>query len=116
MYALFPFICVSSSGMVFDNRRRGFIKGVIGGGALNIWNQSAGDFKSDNETDFAVYTDFRIGGGFRGDKFMLYFWMPLNWFAMENVLGDKVIIWSGNAGVGASYYFKSVSPSLYVNG
>ena len=53
--AVILFICVSSFGMAFDNHRRGFIIGGIGGVALNIWNQSIDDVKSDNETDFVTY-------------------------------------------------------------
>jgi hypothetical protein len=102
--------------MAFDNQRRGFIIGGLGGVSLNIWNQSINDNKSDNETDFALHTDFRIGGGFKGDKFMLYYWNTVNWFSFENILGDKVTVLSGVNGLGASYYFKPTSPSLYLNG
>ena len=116
--ALLFFLCVSSFGMAFDNHRRGFIIGGIGGVALNIWNQEINDVKvmEDNETDFALHTDFRIGGGFKGDQFLLYYWNVVNWFGMENVLGEKVTIISGVTGAGASYYFKPTSPSLYING
>ena len=104
------FLCVSSFAMAFDNHRRGFVIGGLGGIALNIWNQSVNGNKSGNETDLALHTDFRIGGGFKGDKFMLYYWNAVNWFGMENVLGEKVIITSGVTGIGASYYLKPSSP------
>ena len=45
-----------------------------------------------------LHTDFRIGGGFKGDKFMLYYWYVVNWFGMENVLGEKITIISGVTG------------------
>jgi hypothetical protein len=102
--------------MAFDRQRRGFILGGLGGVALNIWNQSIDDVKGDNETDFAVHTDFRIGGGFKGDKVMLYYWNVVNWFGMENVFGDNIIIANGVSGIGTSYYFKPTAPSLYING
>ena len=110
------FMGATSLGMAFDNQRRGFIIGGLGGVAFNFWNQSIDSTKSDTETDFAVHTDFRIGGGFKGEKLMLYYWNIVNWFGMDNVLGEKVIITSGITGLGLSYYFKPTSPSLYMNG
>ncbi len=113
---LILFLCVLNFGMAFDNQRRGFIIGGLGGVSLNIWNQTVNGYESDNETDFALHTDFRIGGGFKGEKLMLYYWNIVNWFGMENVYGEKVLITSGITGAGVSYYFKPASPSVYVNG
>ena len=113
---LLLFLCVSSFGLAFDNQRKGFIIGGLGGVAYNIWNQSINEVKGENEYDFALYTDFRIGGGFKSNKIMLYYWNVVNWFGMENVYGDKVIIISGVTGAGMSYYFQASSPSLYING
>jgi hypothetical protein len=113
--ALLFFLCVSSFGMAFDNHRRGFIIGGIGGGAIIIWNERIDDVKSDNEIDPALHTDFRIGGGFKGDKFMLYYWNVVNWFVIEEWSGEKTPIMSGVTGAGMSYYFKPTSPSSYIN-
>jgi hypothetical protein len=111
-------LCLSTSSiaLAFDNQRRGFIIGGLGGVAMNFWNQSVNDVKSDTETDLALHTDFRIGGGFKGNKLMLYYWNLVNWFGIENVLGDKVTIISGVTGAGLSYYFKPTAPSFYIDG
>ena len=108
-------LCVSNLGFAFDNKRSGFIIGGLGGVGVVIWNQSVNGFESDTETDIAVHVDFRIGGGFAGDRVMLYYWGAVNAFTMENVLGDEVVIGCGFNGLGLSYYFKPTSPSFYVN-
>jgi hypothetical protein len=114
---LLLFLCVSSIGLAFDNQRRGFIIGGLGGVALNIWNETSYidtyiDIKSDIEYGFTLHTDFRIGGGFKNNKIMLYFWSVINWFSMEKLYGEKGINISGIYGIGMSYYFKPSSPSF----
>ena len=112
--ALLIFLCVSSFGMAFDNHRRGFIIGGLGGVALNTWNELEYDIKVNNGTNIGLHADFRIGGGFKGDKLMLFFWSVGNWFKRE-VDGEKVDSLRLTVGVGMSYYFKPTSPSLYIN-
>jgi hypothetical protein len=113
--ALLIFICVSSSGMAFDNHRRGFIIGGLGGVGLIIWNELEDNVKVNNGTDFVLHTDFRIGGGFKSGKILLYLWGGGNWFLYDREDGDKDIDVSRNIGVGMSYYFKPTSPSLYIS-
>ncbi len=121
--ALLLFLCVSSFGMAFDNHRQGFIIGGLGGIALDTWNvlEEVDDYerKVDHGDKISLHVDFRIGGGFKGDKFMLY-----EWFVVDLLVGETydydykeysylTIIFFGGPGV--SYYFKPTSPSLYIN-
>jgi hypothetical protein len=71
--ALLLFLGISRFGMAFDDHRRGFIIGGLGGIGMTIWNEFDDGVKVNNGTDLALHTDFRIGGGFKGDKLMLYF-------------------------------------------
>ena len=112
--ALLLFLCVSSSGMAFDNYRRGFIIGGLGGVGLIIWNELEDNVEVNKGTDFVLHTDFRIGSGFKSGKLMLYFWGVGNWFLYEREDGDKNIDVGRNIGVGMSYYFRPTSPSLYI--
>ncbi len=123
---LLLFLCVSSFGMAFDNQRQGFIIGGLGGIAVVTWKDDGvwvNGYKFDAYgTNIALHIDFRVGGGFKGDKFMLYFWSVCNWFSIENYYDpddpdypeDQLII-NGIGGLGVSYYFKPTSPSLYIN-
>ena len=108
--ALLLFLCVSSFGIAFDNQRRGFIIGGIGGIAGNTWHEQDGT----SDTDFAIHTDFRIGGGFKGDKWMLYYWNVANWYNIDDPGGNDLTV-NGITMIGASYYLKPTSPSLYFN-
>ncbi len=129
--ALLLSICVSSFGMAFDNEvfnnhRQGFIIGGLGGIAVVTWKDDGvwiNGYKFDAYgTNIALHIDFRVGGGFKGDKFMLYLWSVGNWFSIENYYDpddpddpeDNFII-NGIGGLGVSYYFKPTSPSLYIN-
>jgi hypothetical protein len=79
---LLLFFCVSSLGMAevaFDNHRQGFIIGGLGGVAVNTYKDRFGGADEDG-ANIALHTDLRIGGGFKGDKFMLYYWDVTNWF------------------------------------
>ncbi len=80
--ALLLFLCVSSFGMAFDNHRQGFIIGGLGGIAVVTWKDD-GIYETAYGTNIALYFDLRIGGGFKGDKFMLYSWSVCNWFSIE---------------------------------
>ena len=113
VFALILFICVSSFGLAFDNHRGGFIIGGLGGVAWMAWTQSIDNAWGDRVTNSALHTDFRIGGGTKDDIFMLYYWNAVNWFRMENVLGDEITMISGLTGVGWSLYFKPTSPAWY---
>ena len=124
--ALLLFLCVSSFGMAFDNHRQGFIVGGLGGIAVVTWKDEGvwvnGYELVADGTNIALHIDFRVGGGFKGDKFMLYFWSVCNWFSIENYYDpddpdnpeDQLRIF-GIGGLGVSYYFKPTSPSLYIN-
>ncbi len=122
--ALHLFLCVSSFGMAFDNHREGFIIGGCSGIAVVTWKDDGvyETYETVYGTNIALHIDFRIGGGFKGDKFMLYFWGIGNWFRIENYEDpadpddpkdySKI---NGIGGLGVSYYFKPTSPSLYIN-
>jgi hypothetical protein len=107
--------------MAFDNHRRGFIIGGLGGIAVNTWNEFDGDDTGvliAEGSNIALHIDFRIGGGFKGDKFMFYFWEAMNWHTPISIAGDSYYTYltiSGVTGIGASYYFKPTSPSVYIN-
>ncbi len=125
--AMILFLCVSSFGMAFDNHRQGFIIGGLGGIALNTWTvfepAEPDDVKVDHGANITLHFDLRIGGGFKGDKFMLY-----DWFVVDLVVGEKYDYVGNNGygelysyltiiifeGPGVSYYFKPTSPSLYI--
>ena len=112
------YICVSSFGMAeiaYDNHRQGFIIGGIGGVAVNTYKDRAGS-KDEDGANIALHTDLRIGGGFKGDKFMLYYWEVTNLFLPIPIAGDNTFFTiSGITGAGVSYYLKPTSPSLYIN-
>ncbi len=122
--ALFLFLCVSSFVMAFDNHRYGFIIGGLGGIAVTTW-----DGFNDNEVIIAeganitLHFNLRIGGGYKGDKFMLYHWFVVDLLVGENLVGenydysskaDRDLAISFITGPGVSYYFKPTSPSLYI--
>ena len=114
---LLLFLCVSSFGLAFDNHRQGFIIGGIGGIAVNHWREQEDpdiDEAYWTGTNVAIHTDFRIGGGFKGDKFMLYYWNTVNWFRLNQGNVNDLTI-NGITGIGASYYFKPSARSLYIN-
>ncbi|HUV06692.1 MAG TPA: hypothetical protein VMX75_03115 [Spirochaetia bacterium] len=113
--ALVFLLCVLNMAMAFDNKRSGFIIGGLGGVALVNWNQSIDGIQSESMNDFAVHLDLRLGGGFQGDKFMLYYWQMMNFLSMTNWLGIDVAMISSNGGAGLTYYFLPTSPSFYVN-
>ena len=126
IFTLLLFLCVSSFGIAeiaYDNHRQGFIIGGLGGIAVNPWTVFEPDDpydvkRVDNGTNIGLHIDFRIGGGFKGDKFKLYFWGVGNWFIIETYDPYPLEIYlpiSGIAGLGVSYYFKTTSPSLYIN-
>jgi hypothetical protein len=114
--ALLLFLCVSSFGLAFDDQRRGFILGGIFGTGLVTWTEFRDDVEYNNGTDIAIHTGFRIGGGFKGDRVMLYYLYDFTFFNKEyNHSGNFDRQTIGFTGLGVSYYFKPTSPSLYIN-
>ena len=116
-FAFFTFLCISSFSLAFDNHRQGFIIGGIGGIAVDNWREQENPAIEEvywTETNFAIHTDFRIGGGFKGDKLMLYYWNIVNWFTIKDP-GFSDLTINGISGIGVSYYFKPTSRSLYIN-
>jgi hypothetical protein len=113
--ALLLFLYVSSFGMAFNNHRRGFIIGGGGGIGLTIWNGLEDDVEVNIGTDFALHADFRIGIGFKGDKLILYPRFLLTSLLSENAnedIGSNLMFFLG---IGMSYYFRPILPSLYIN-
>jgi hypothetical protein len=98
------FLCILSPGMAFDNHRKGFIIGGLGGVGMTSWEELNDGVKVDDGSDLLVHTDFRIGAGF-GDRVMLYTWLALNW-------GEHYSFFGGEA---MSIYFNSTSPSIYIS-
>ena len=118
-YAIIAFcLCfgLTTTALPFDEKREGFIIGGGLGPALTSWSQTIGSITSNPQNDFNINTDFRIGGGFKGEQSMFYYWNRISWLSMVNVYGDKVIITSGITGLGLSYYFKPFTPSFYLLG
>ena len=119
IFTLLLFLCVSSFGIAeiaYDNHRQGFIIGGLGGIAANAWKELRNDVTYADGTNIALHIDLRIGGGFKGDKFMLYYWDVMNWLTPIFIAGDTTdFTISGITGIGVSYYFKPTSPSLYIN-
>ena len=110
---LLLFICVSSFGMAFNNHRRGFIIGGLGGVGIDNWSMVDEDgVKIDSGNDIVIHIDLRIGVGFKGDRFILYYWGLGNTFLPDGSSGPTT---SAITGVGVSYYFKPIAPSFYVN-
>ena len=104
----------------FDGKREGFIIGGGLGPAFTSWTgtyESPGSpMTSETWNEFSIHTDFRIGGGFKGEQFMLYYWNKFNWFIKENVNGDKIIYTSGITGPGCNIYFQPKAPTFYLLG
>ncbi len=114
---LLLFLCVSSFGMAFENYRQGFIIGGLGGIAVNTWKEfNRKDIIIDKRNSIALHIGYRIGGGFKGEKFMIYQWVVMNLFGGWNYdYKDSYLTIIGIGGLGVSYYFKPTSPSLYIN-
>jgi hypothetical protein len=112
--ALLIFLMISSLVMAssqFDDQRNGPMIGGLGGVSMNVLDEENGY----SGTDFGLHTDFRFGWAFDNDRFMLIVvWNAMNWFVVRSAETEEFIL-SGITGVGFSYYFKSTSPSLYVN-
>ena len=120
------FLYVSSFGMaavnqLFDNHRRGFIIGGLGGIAVNTWDEykesDPDDVKVNNGASLAIHADFRFGVGL-GDKFMIYYWTVVNSFGGQDYdykSEPSFLTFTFLMGPGVSYYFKPTSPSLYIN-
>jgi hypothetical protein len=98
------FLCVLSPGIAFDNHRKGFIIGGLGGVGLTNWEELNNGVKVDAGSDLLVHIDFRGGAGF-GDRVMLYSWLAMN-------LAEH---FSAFVGYAMSIYFNDTSPSPYIS-
>ena len=107
------FLGISDVAFSFNGERHGFIVGGGLGPAVTFWTQWVDSYKFPTNNDFNLHTDFRLGYGFNGERFTLFYWNKVSWFSMLNVLGENVLITSGVTGPGLSYYLRPKSPSLY---
>ena len=114
IFAVLIFLMISSLVMAsdnFDSQRNGPMIGGLGGVSMNVPDEESGY----SGTKFGLHTDFRFGFAFDNDKVMLIIiWNATNWFVAENVETREFIL-SSITGVGFSYYFKTTSPTLYIN-
>ncbi len=117
-------LAMVSTANAFDNQRKGFMLGFGLGPAFSSYTQTIeyGNFapdrpdeKSDRQNGPALRTDFRIGFG-PSETFQLYWMSKINWFSMDNALGNSVTVASGVGGLGMTYFLKPVDPCPYLLG
>ncbi|MDD2889612.1 MAG: hypothetical protein PHE49_03100 [bacterium] len=120
---IFLFVLLSITTVVYgwDGKRDGFILGGGLGGGSTIYKQtlkniySGAQIESDVTTSFSFQTNFQIG--FAPSEYLEIYWSSKqSWFGLTNIYGDKVIILTGVAGVGVSYFFFKNAPSPFVSG
>jgi hypothetical protein len=104
----------------FDNKRKGFMLGIGLGPAYSSYTQTleiVGEpsTTSDRQNDAALRTDFRVGFG-PTETIQLYWMSKVNWFSMDNALGNSVTIASGVGGLGMTYFLNPTDPSPYLLG
>jgi len=113
----------ASAVQAFDGNRKGFIIGFgVGAGVTSYTQELEIDLPSVSRTEpvadeskTVLVTDFRLGGGVT-DQFLLYYENRVAWFGAEDAAGTDLFIAHGIGLLGASYYFRPSSPSLYVLG
>lgn len=117
---LVALLAIASPASAFNGSRKGFLLGAGIGAAFSSFNQELTLNgiqypKSDDESKTGAATDFRIGGGV-SDQLTLYYVNDVNWFSLNNALGNDVTIASGLGLLGGSWYMKPEGPCFYFNG
>ena len=126
MGRFFAFLClfagivaVSVPAHAFDGKRTGFILGFGAGPSVTSFTQTlsygSDSYTSDRENKLSLATDFKIGAGVN-ERLLIYYINRTNWFSIENIIGDSVIIANSAGLLGMSYYFNETSPSPYIHG
>lgn len=108
----------TQSATAFDNQRSGFVLGFGVGPGLVSYTQTIdrepqGSMTSDRQNDFALMTDFKIGGA-PSNHTQVYWISRVSWFSLDNALNEKVTIANGFGGVGVSHFFHPRTPSMYL--
>ncbi|MDD5530630.1 MAG: hypothetical protein PHX21_11485 [bacterium] len=120
---IFLFVLLSITTIVYgwDGKRNGFILGGgLGGGSI-IYKQtleniySGAKIESETETSLGFQTNFQIGFA-PSENLEIYWSSKQSWFGLTNIYGDEVLIMTGVAGLGASYFFSNNAPSPFVSG
>lgn len=117
--AIIVVLTIATNVYAWDGQRKGFVLGFGLGGGYTTFTQtvevSGVSETGDRENKFGVNSDFKIG--YAPSNQLLIYWMSnVNWFNLENVLGDNVIIANGVGGVGFTYYFSPADKSAYLRG
>jgi len=117
--ALVVILCSTTVAGAFDGERQGFIIGAGVGAGLTTYTQTISyegfSWTSDRESELPIMTDFKIG--YAPSDFLEIYWMnKVSWFGFENAFGDDVTIANGLGGLGVTYFFEPVAPSLFLTG
>ncbi len=107
-------LAMVSTADAFDNQRKGFMLGFGLGPALSAyrptwWSEGLPEIAP------ALRTDFRIGFG-PSETIQLYWMSKIDWFSMDNLLGNSVTVASGVGGLGMTCFLKRAIPCLYLLG
>lgn len=112
-------VAVSVPAHAFDGKRQGFILGFGAGPSVTSFTKTSsyGSASStiDRKNKLSLATDFKIGAGVN-EQLLIYYINRVNWFSMENLLGDSVVIANSCGLLGLSYYINETWPSPYFHG
>lgn len=101
----------------FDGNRKGFVLGVGAGAAIvnsqQQLNYGGMEAKGPSENRGAFLTNFELGYA-PNNRLMLLYSNTVAWFRILNVYDERVTIASGINGLGADYYLRPGSPSLFI--
>jgi len=114
--AIIVVLAIATNVYAWDGQRKGFVLGFGLGGGYTTFTQTA-EFMGmsetgDRENKFGLHSDFKIGYA-PSNQFLIYWMSNVNWFSIENILGDNITIANGVGGIGFSYYFSPADKSAY---
>jgi len=117
--AIIVVLAIATNVYAWDGQRKGFVLGFGLGGGYTSFTQTV-EFMgisetSDRENKFGLNTDFKIGYA-PSNQFLIYWMSNVNWFGLENILGDNVTIANGVGGIGITYYFSPADKSAFIRG
>ena len=109
-------LCSSaSSAVAWDGQRKGFTLGIGVGGGVTSYTQKVVTLKSDQETEFGVQADFKIGYA-PSNQVNIFYTCKESWFGMKNLRDEHVTIGSSVTAAAVTYYMSPEVSSWFVTG